>query len=64
MSAFKNRSSLGKVSWKRAILECHFKKGLGHEYFTYPQPDFLKVLNLGKNSSFYITRFMRELERV
>lgn len=39
------------------------KKELGHEYFTYPQPGLLKVLNLGKNSSFYVARFLRETQR-
>ena len=64
MSALGNRSSWGKVSQKRAILKCHFTKGLGHEHFLYPQPDFLEVLHLGKNPSFYTIKFMRELDRV
>lgn len=40
------------------------KKRLGHEYFIYPQPDFLKALTSGENSSFYTTRIWNMLGRV
>lgn len=60
---FQEEEFLGKMSWERTILKCHFKKklkGLGHKHFTYPQPDFLKVLNLANTSSVSIARLLRE----